>query len=152
MPGGEVKERKREGTRQTPPLLHSDQPCTNSLLTCPSILTPPGSQPSAATGIRVGKMQDILSEVRNSHLHLTKGTGRQSGLQWKQLRFLHYRNTLEGMEGRKHRISDVPISLLTGTPTTGWRCFWQNWVLGKASNKSALSLLAGGCYGNRNTL
>lgn len=126
MAGGEAKERKREGTRRTPPLLNSDQPSTNSLFTCPSTLTPPGSQPSAATGIRVGRMQDILSEVRNSHLHLTKGTGRQSGLQWKELRFFHYRNTLEGMEGRKHRISDVPISLLTGSPTTGWRCFWQN--------------------------
>lgn len=109
---------------------------------------PPGSQPSAVLGLCVGRIQSIFSEVRNHHLHLTKSAGRQSGLYWRNSGFFTTEAPPEGGRGEK------PLGLWCPHLSSHWdshhrRHFRQNWVLGKAGNKSALSLLAGGCYGNR---
>ena len=115
-----MKERKREGKRRTPPVLHSDQPSTSSLLTCPSKLTPPGSQPSAATGIRVGRMQhEFCQRLETVTFISQKALGDNLGCNGRNSGSFATEIPPEGMEKRKHWISDVPISLLTGTPTTG---------------------------------
>lgn len=109
-------------------------------------LTPPGSQPSAVTGIYIGRTQDILSEIRNSHLRKVAF--------WVVLmepNFPHHRTPLEGTEERNTG-SGMSLSLPSLGLVPQARRASGRIECGKACNKSALSLLARGCYGDRNTL
>lgn len=83
-------------------------------------------EPSASQKRGWETMQAVLRGLGSHHSHTT---GR------------------DGKTGEKTlglRCPDVPLPLLSGTRTEGWRRFRQNWVLGKACDKSALSSLARG--------
>lgn len=95
---------------------------------------------------------DALSEVRSSRqLHLKTGSGRWPGCTEGTATGSCCRNATNRHQRGKHNVWSVPITFMW-THATGWKSFRQNGGLGKACDKSALPLLARGCYGNRNTL
>lgn len=146
--GRKGKER-RKGRNSSPLLVHSDQQGSYHFVTS-FMNSDPLQEVSLllSWAFVLAEFRVFFSEVRNHHLHLTKSAGRQSGLYWRNSGFFTTEAPPEGGRGEK------PLGLWCPHLSSHWdshhrRHFRQNWVLGKAGNKSALSLLAGGCYGNR---